>query len=194
MKTLPFIKVDCLTDDLLEYLITQKIAVDTLAHLSLPDKYLWMLTQYAEEALITLGKRYFISDNYSVEEFSSLLKQAPSTYWLWSSLLFVTTNNVYKRKTLIKSLFLLTDFADLKENVIEEITEGILSRTSRIDVIIKHYAIDKPRLLRGIAQNRFTPKDILIELSHVENVKFAKQIRQMSSDNLKTKLMTTDLE
>jgi len=194
VKTLPFIKVDCLTDDLLEYLITQKIAVDTLAHLSLPDKYLWMLTQYAEEALITLGKRYFISDNYSVEEFSSLLKQAPSTYWLWSSLLFVTTNNVYKRKTLIKSLFLLTDFADLKENVIEEITEGILSRTSRIDVIIKHYAIDKPRLLRGIAQNRFTPKDILIELSHVENVKFAKQIRQMSSDNLKTKLMTTDLE
>jgi hypothetical protein len=102
-------------------------------------------------------------------------------------LLYVKTNNIYKRKTLIKSLFLQTDFTDLKESVIEEITEGILSRTSRIDVIIKHYAIDKPRYLRGIAQNPFTPKDILTDLSYVGNIKFAKQIRQMALDNLKTK-------
>lgn len=186
-QTLPFVNVDCLSDDLVDYFIAQGIALDMLAHLPLSDKYLWILAEQVEEALITLGKRHYLSDAYTTEEFVVLLEKASKNYWLWSSLLSVKSNNTSKRKSLVKRLFLLTNFDDLKENVIEEIAEGILSRTTRTEVIRKYYVSKKPRFLRGIAQNPRTPRDILIELSNIGSIKFAKQIRQMALDTMNAK-------
>ncbi|MGE5397172.1 MAG: hypothetical protein ACM3MK_06495 [Chitinophagales bacterium] len=50
-----------------------------------------------------------------------------------------------------------------------------------------HFSSNKPRLLRGIAQNLFRPEDILIELTNIGNTRFAKQIRQMALENLKAR-------
>lgn len=191
-ETLPYIHVNCFTEDLAEYWIENSIALETLGHLPLRDKFLWMLAGETEEALLTLGKRHYLKDDYTCIQLEALLKNSLNSHWLWSSLLSIKPNNNGKRKILVKNLFQLTEFEDLKGDVIEEITEEILSKTTRIDVIRKHYSTQHSRLLRGIAQNPSTPKEILSELANRTDTKFAKQIRQFASDNLKARHNTNE--
>lgn len=47
---------------------------------------------------------------------------------------------------------------------------------------------DSPAILLSIAENLFTPENILASLSKVSNIKFASKIRKKSIDTLKLKI------
>ncbi|AUG58266.1 hypothetical protein [Acetivibrio saccincola] len=186
-KTLLFINVKCLKDELLDYLIDNNIANEILGHLKLPDKYLWKLVDKTEEAVLTLGKRMYIEEKYKYEEFQDFLAKFPNKYWLWNSLLNVEPICNEKKKILIKMLFKITNFDDLKKKVITITVSNRIKNTKSIIVIKKYYKTMIPEYLLAISQNPITPIYMLENLVNIERIKYANQIRNFSKINLSSK-------
>lgn len=182
-NTLFFVSIDSLEDDVLNYFVKFNIAHEILGHLPLPDKYLWELANEVEEAILTLGKRYYTNPNYSDKEFELMLDKFTNSYWLWSSLLQINDYDINKRKILIRMLFSKTNFDDLKKLVIDDNKEKYLSKTLNIELLKEYF--EKHRFLKAIAKNPNTPYDILIKLRDINNVKYAQQIRNYAKENLK---------
>lgn len=183
-KTLLFISIESLKDELIEYFINNKIALDILGHLPLPDKHLRSIANVSEEAVVTLGKRYYIEDKYMDYEFEKFINDYTNCYALWSTILSLRPSKNKKRKILIKRLFLNTDFDDLKKRVIEENKEKTLIKTKKIEMIEECYKTRKEGFLKAIAQNPATPQYILTELAIIKNVKYANIIRGYANRNL----------
>ena len=72
---LPIIKPDELSEDLLRYLIKNRISLLTLCHLQLPDEWLMKLVAYDEAPVYMLAERYYLSDKYSPLEFLKFYNQ-----------------------------------------------------------------------------------------------------------------------
>lgn len=183
-KTLLFINVNCLNDELLEYLINNNIANVVLGHLKLPDKYLWKLVNSIEEAVLTLGKRLYIKEKYTCKEFIDYLTKFEDKYWLWDSLLNIEPTCNKKRKILVKMLFKITSFDDLKKKVITIVVSNKLKDTKSINVIEKYCKTMNPEYLLAISQNSITPIYILESLINMKKIKYANQIRNFSKINL----------
>ncbi|HEX3045560.1 MAG TPA: hypothetical protein VHY08_12445 [Bacillota bacterium] len=96
----------------------------------------------------------------------------------------MSTFNEEKRKILVKSIFSLTSFIDLKRTLTELSIEKHLSKTKSINQINKYYKLNNFRYLKAIAGNPITPELILNELTNVKDVKYAIQIRNLASKNL----------
>jgi len=183
-KTLLFINVKCLKDELLDYLIDNNIANEFLGHLKLPDKYLWKLVDKTEEAVLTLGKRMYIEQKYKCGEFQDFLAKFSNKYWLWDSLLNVKPVCNEKKKILIKMLFKITNFDDLKRKVITTTVSNRIKNTKSIIVIKKYYKTMIPEYLLAISQNPLTPIYMLENLVNIKGIKYANQIRDFSKINL----------
>lgn len=185
-KTLFYISSKSLSKDFINYLINNQIAIEVLGHMPLKDDFLWELVDLVDEAIITLGKRYYLESKYSENDFVFFLARFKRYHWLWNNLLNIDLiTNKIKNKLLIKNLFLLTDFDDLKGLVIDTNKEKLLIKTKNIKLIMKYYNSKEGKFLKAIAQNLYTPIDVLKELVNINNVKFAKQIRELAKANLK---------
>lgn len=183
--TLGFIDNESLTDEVFNYFYENNVAITALGHLQLKDEFLWLLVDQVEESILTLGIRYFTEDKYSVEEFRKFLLKFTTCDWLWNILISTNINNPDKDKVLKKTLFSSTNLDNYKQKLIEQSIERNLKNTERTKIIIKYYKINKPRYLRGIAQNPITPLNILEELITIRNIRYAKDIRQFASENIR---------
>lgn len=96
---LRFIDNEYLTDEVINYFFKNNIAIMSLGHLPLKDKFLWCLVDYVEESILTLGIRYFTEDKYSAEEFRNFLLRFSRVDWLWNRLISTGSNNLRKRKS-----------------------------------------------------------------------------------------------
>ncbi|HEX3045561.1 MAG TPA: hypothetical protein VHY08_12450 [Bacillota bacterium] len=54
-ECLSYIHIGSLTNEFLNFLINHRIAIQTLGHLLLPDKFLWRSVDDVDEAILTLG-------------------------------------------------------------------------------------------------------------------------------------------
>jgi hypothetical protein len=183
--TLGYIDNESLTDEVFNYFYKNNVAITALGHLPLKDEFLWRLAEQVEESILTLGVRYYTDDKYSVEEFRNFLLKFTTYDWLWNTLISTNTNNPNKDKVLKKILFSATDFDNYKQKLIEQSIEKNLKVTKRVNVINKYYRINNPRYLRGVSQNPITPLSILEELINVKNIKYARDIRQFASENIR---------
>ena len=66
---------DELSEDVLNYLIQNRISLSRLCHMQLQDKWLIKLISYDEAPLYTLAKRYYLSDKYSLLDFLQFYNQ-----------------------------------------------------------------------------------------------------------------------
>lgn len=183
-----YIHKDSLNDELIDYLITNRISILKLGHLLLPDKFLLRIANQVDEAVLTLGKRYYTDKNYSSYDFAELLKNFKDNEWLWRSLVNMDSECDEKRRVLLKSLFSITDFKELKRLVVEQQIEKHLAKTKSTKQIEKYYRTNNFCYIRAIAENPITPIYILNELVNIKNVKYANQIRTLASKNLSMKM------
>jgi len=174
------------------HLINNHIAIQTLGHLPLSDKFLLKIAYQVDEAVITLGKRYFIDENYSSYDFVELLRKFKDNEWLWRVLINMDYTSNEKRRILLKSLFSLTNFEELKRLVIEQSIEKHLTKTKSIKQINKYYKSNNCRFLRAIAENPVTPSYILNELRNIKNAKYANQIRTLANKNLSMRMQQAE--
>lgn len=183
-ELLQFINPKLLPNELIDYFIENEIALSILGHLPLDDMFLWKLVGVSGEAILTLGKRYYLNDVYTNENFTFMLEKFKDNYELWNMLLDIIPHNGEKRKILIKNLFIYTNFEELKRMIIEENIENMLKKTQIVSIIKKKFACNNYRYLRGIAQNPITPISLLENLTEIKDVKYAKQIRDYAKANL----------
>ncbi|MCA9280278.1 MAG: hypothetical protein H6815_05865 [Phycisphaeraceae bacterium] len=59
-------------------LIDRGIAVSAIAHSLADDAVLWRLADDYEEAMLTLAKRRYVNDAYSVDQFAEVLSAFPT--------------------------------------------------------------------------------------------------------------------
>lgn len=192
-QSLQYLEYNPGLDELLNYLIDNRIALLTLGHLSLPDQFLWRLVDDVDEAILTLGKRYYQNQKYSIEDFIWFLNKYHNKPWLWDSLLhgellgYGCSPDAGKSTILVKLLFAKTDFDDLKRYVIQTRIAKRLEKTSCQKLLLKYYRTNNPYYWRAIASNPAAPSFLLQELSIVEKVKYASQIRNLAKINLECK-------
>lgn len=170
---------------LINNLIENGVAIEQLGHLNLNDEYLLRLADRVDEAAITMGKRYYMDDQYSVGELESYLSRFTGLYWLWSSLINLKQRSLAKWKVLVKLLFTSTDFAELKEQVVDDNLSRYLTRTKSIEAVERYYRVGKPLFLKAIASNEVTPLNILEQLKENRGAKYSKVIRLAALDNIK---------
>lgn len=181
-----FIDNESFLDEIFDYLMDKSLAQITLCHLPLKDEFLWRLIDVEEEAILTLGKRYYTDDKYSLDELRKFLLQFKTCDWLWRSLIDINIKDSQKKKLFRRMLFAETDFHDYKYLLVERAIESKLQVTSSVVLIKRYYKTGNYRFFRGIAQNPNTPNDILEELLNIEKVKYAKQIRNFALENIKS--------
>ena len=66
---LSVLDVDSITDEIIEYLVKNKISILTLCHLELSNKWLIKLLDYDDAPIYTISKRYYLSSEYSFSQF-----------------------------------------------------------------------------------------------------------------------------
>lgn len=185
-EVLPFLYNNSYCDELIEYLINNNLALTALAHLNLKDEHLIKLFDIADEAILTYGKRIYSSELYSIDEFDEFLRKFTTTYWLWSSLLKTPLVSNEKYKVLIKNLFSITSFADLKEQYLKDNIYRVLTYTNKLNLIEKYYQNGDNYYLKAISQNINTPINILGNLLNLSYGKYSKQIRNNAKETLKS--------
>ena len=182
-NTVCFIDNDSFPDEIFNYLLENKLALVTLCHLPLKDDFLWRLIEVEDEPIITLGKRYYCDDKYSLSDLQFFLLCFETNVWLWCTLIDLETTDIKKERLFRKMLFKKTEFRDYQLRLLEKTIEKRLIKSSSAKVITKHYRSNNYRYLRGIAQNPKTPIEILEEMLKLEKVKYAKLIRNYALQN-----------
>jgi hypothetical protein len=183
-NTLCFLDNDWFPETIFNYLYENKLALTTMCHLPLRDEFLWKLVNTEEEAILTLGTRYYTLEKYSIDAFERFLLRFKTCNWLWRCLISTTTSDTKKKKLFRRLLFNNTKFHDYKVLIIEKTIEERLKKTHCIKLINKYYKLNNCRYYVGIAQNPNTPINILEELLQLKNVKYAKLIREFSLNNI----------
>ncbi|MBQ6707603.1 MAG: hypothetical protein IJM97_01485 [Clostridia bacterium] len=179
-------------DEVLEYLIEKKIALMQLCHMDLSDKWLEKLSEYDDAPIYTMFKRYYLSDNYSEEDFANFYQKYISAKYLYISMHFLGLYTEAKKRKLLLSLCANDDeIEDKNELELYMIAEQIKTTTDE-KAILKAYEKynDVGIVLQSIAKNHFAPCVILSELCSIKGVKNAASIRKISKETLKTKQST----
>ena len=179
------------TDEVLDFLIKNKTELVTLAHFRFSDE--WLLKIYnadshCDEALFTVGKRrlsagskenfkQFIDDYVSESLYGFLLKQAEviGTY---------NDEIVGKLRTLVSAVKM--NFSETSLGVLAKQIESYLRLLFVEDIseVEKAFTEGFPLNLLAVSQNPVCPNDILIYLSTISGIKYARRIRENSRKRL----------
>lgn len=176
-----------LPDEICLYLIENKIAITTLGHTRQSDKIMWILGKYVDEAALTLGKEIYNKESYSLDELNRLLETFYDMHWLWNSLIFENPSCSDKLDLFNGLLDKRDDFIDIKERKLELDVEKVLKQTNSVDLITKYFADNNPRFYQLIAQNPYTPIDLLNELKDIKDIIFARNIRNYAIENIRNR-------
>lgn len=179
------------TDEVLNFLVQNKTELVTLSHFQFSDKWLLKLydaDSYCDEALFTVGKRHLsagseenfrqlIDDYVSENLYGFLLKQAKviGTY---------NDEIVGKFRVLVsavKKYFSETLLVVLAEQIDNYLRLLFVQDISKVE---KAFAEGFPLNLLAVSQNPVCPNDILIYLSTISGIKYARRIRENSRKRL----------
>lgn len=183
-----------LSDKALQYFLDNKIGLIELGHSDLPNQWLQKFALYVEEALFTLSERYYYDDQFSAEDFCTFLKKNKDRPHMFLHLLehYFYDGMKNRKKFNCLSCFIQKNIDDKKiKAVLNEILiaerVSLIDNTDEISDTYNNFH-DSPAILLSIAENLFTPENILASLSKVSNIKFASKIRKKSIDTLKLKI------
>jgi len=179
-----------LPDDICLYLIDKKIAITTLGHTRQSDKIMWILGNYVDEAVLTIGKEIYKSDCYTYNDLKKLLKTFYNIHWLWNSLTFEKASNFEKENLFNDSLKKHPDFNDIwaKKGKRQKDLElrKLLTQTVSMEIIGEYAEKNNPSFNCMIASNPNTPIDLLTKLISVEKgTENSRQIRHYAKENLR---------
>lgn len=183
---LSVIPVDEIPNELIEYLIKKDISLLSLCHLPLEDKWLMKLMDYDDAPLYTLAKRYYLSDKYSMLDFSKFYQQYMRSNSSVSTHLLELYGNTDKRSLLIFLCQNNKEFKDkekLEWNIVADQVKVSAESDNIADVYQKYKNVGV--IMLAIAGNLFSPDNILAELSLVKGVSYATEIRKTSKETLK---------
>jgi hypothetical protein len=185
---LPIIKPDELSEEVFLYLSENRISLLTLCHMQLRDEWLMKLTEYDDAPVYTLAKRYYLSDKYSSLDFFEFYNQYLRGRDDISLYLLDIYGKVDKRGLLIFLCSNNEKFEDTERLQWYRVADRVQGLTSGADIqsIYKEYQTVGVVLLE-IANNYFTPKEILLELLSVKGILYANKIRKNSEKTLKLK-------
>lgn len=177
-----------MSEDVLDYLIQNRISLPTLCHVQLQDKWLMKLIAYDEAPLYMLAKRYYLSDQYSILDFLQFYYR-----YLWHRndislhLLDIYRKNG-KRRLLIFLCSKNKNFEHKESLRWHQVADQIQGLTNSADItsIYKEHK-NVGIVLAEIATNYFTSDEILLELSSVKGIPYASEIRKNSERTLKMK-------
>ena len=185
---LPIIKPDELSKDVFHYLSENRISSLTLCHMQLRDEWLMKLMEYDEAPVYTLAKRYYLSDKYSSLDFFEFYNQYLRGRDDISLYLLDIYGKVDKRGLLIFLCSNNEKFEDTERLQWYRVADRVQGLTSgeEIQSIYKEYQTVGVVLME-IANNYFTPKEILLDLISVKGILYANKIRKNSEKTLKMK-------
>ena len=181
-------KPDELSEDVLRYLIQNRISLMTLCHMQLHDKWLIKLTAYDEAPVYTLAERYYLSDKYSSLDFFNFYNQYLRNRDDVSLHLLDVYGKVDKRGLLIFLCSNNKEFEGTERLQWYRVADQVQGITNSTDIksIYKEYQTVGV-VLAEIANNYFTPREILLELLSVKGILYANKIRKNSDKTLKLK-------
>ena len=179
-----------LSEDVLNYLIRNHISLPMLCHMKLQDKWLMQLMAYDDAPVYTLAERYYLSDEYSPEDFLQFYKQCLRNKEDISLHLLDIYGHAKKRGLLIFLCSNHKDFAYKEKLQWHRVADQVLKMTNSEDIQAVYEKYRKIGVvLIEIANNYFTPKEILLELVSVKGILYANKIRKNSEKTLKLKQM-----
>ena len=185
---LSIIQTDALSEDVLRDLIRNQISLMTLCHMKLQDKWLMKLMAYDDAPVYTLAERYYLSDEYSPEDFLQFYNQCLRNKEDVSLHLLDIYGHAKKRGLLIFLCSNHKDFAYKEKLQWHRVADQVLKMTNSEDIQAVYEKYRKIGVvLIEIANNYFTPKEILLELVSVKSVLYANKIRKNSEKTLKLK-------
>ena len=177
-----------LSEDLLNHFIENKISLLTLCHMELQDKWLMKLIIYDDAPLYTLAKRYYLSEEYSSVDFLKFYNQYLRNRNDISLYLLDVCRSAVKRGLLLFVCLIDEKFGDKEKVQWHQIADQVRVLTTSKDIasIYKEY-LNVGIVLYEIANNYFTPEEILLELSSVKGILYAREIRKISKNTLQLK-------
>ena len=179
-----------LSEDVLNYLIRNHISLPMLCHMQLKDKWLMKLMAYDDAPVYTLAERYYLSDEYSPEDFLQFYNQCLRNKEDISLHLLDIYGHAKKRGLLIFLCSNHKDFAYKEKLQWHRVADQVLKMTNSEDIQAVYEKYRKIGVvLIEIANNYFTPKEILLELVSVKGILYANKIRKNSEKTFKLKQM-----
>ena len=179
-----------LSEDVLNYLIRNHISLPMLCHMKLQDPWLMQLMAYDDAPVYTLAERYYLSDEYSPEDFLQFYNQCLRNKEDISLHLLDIYGHAKKRGLLIFLCSNHKDFAYKEKLQWHRVADQVLKMTNSEDIQAVYEKYRKIGVvLIEIANNYFTPKEILLELLSVKGILYANKIRKNSEKTLKLKQM-----
>lgn len=174
------------TDEILEYLIDNKIAITELSHIELPEKWLVKLIKYDSMPLYRLAYKYYIDDNFSKEKFAEFfrqyLKDSPD---IVSTLLNLSEGRL-KRRELIELCMESNNNCIRKYGESYSLADYVKNLNDPIKILMCYREnSDNSIIVKEVAKNIFTPAELLIILEQIKKVKDAKSIRILAKENLR---------
>ena len=187
---LSIMQADELSEDVLNYLIRNHISLPMLCHMQLKDKWLMKLMAYDDAPVYTLARRYYLSDEYSSEDFLQFYNQCLRNKDDISLHLLDVYSQADKRGLLIFLCSNNKDFEHKERLQWYRVADQVRGITNSADItsIYKEYR-NVGIVLTEIASNYFTPEEILLELLSVKGILYANKIRKNSEKTLKLKRM-----
>ena len=179
------IPAEKLTDEIVEYLISNNIAVIQLAHLPLSEKWLIKLSEYDTMPLYRLGVKYYTDEAVSEQKFTDFFKE----YLVKCPDMIATLLQHYqssKKSTLIH-LCKKSDIEQLQECGREYALAEYIKKSEDSDEILKVYEENKNNsvILEAIAENRFSGFELLLKLTETKGISGAKKVRISSRETIK---------
>ena len=148
------------------------------------------LMAYDDAPVYTLAERYYLSDEYSPEDFLQFYNQCLRNKEDISLHLLDIYGHAKKRGLLIFLCSNHKDFAYKEKLQWHRVADQVLKMTNSEDIQAVYEKYRKIGVvLIEIANNYFTPKEILLELVSVKGILYANKIRKSSDKTLKLKQM-----
>ena len=191
---LSIIQTDELSEDVLNDLIRNRISLPMLCHMQLKDKWLMKLMAYDDAPVYTLARRYYLSDEYSSEDFLQFYNQCLRNKDDISLHLLDVYSQADKRGLLIFLCSNNKDFEHKERLQWYRVADQVRGITNSADItsIYKEYR-NVGIVLTEIASNYFTPEEILLELLSVKGILYANKIRKNSEKTLKLKQLAEEI-
>ena len=175
-----------ISDEIIEYLIENKISLLMLCHLDLLDKWLLKLIDYDDAPIYTISKRYYLSDEYSLDQFEKFYNSYLCKY-NYVALHLLEFYDFSTKRELLKYLCFNDNSFSEKETLNQYFIADRVKTLIDSNEITSFYkeCSKSSKVLLSIANNYFTPEDILKELSTIKNIKCAFKIRASCRENLR---------
>ena len=175
-----------LSDEILTFLIDNRIGLDLLGHKDLSNDLLLKIYNAdngCDEALLTVARR-FLSEESDVDTFKSFVAEYPCERLYDYLLKEVPLIRPYTSAVLAKIRFLIQEsysHFDVDSGIVgyasgAERYLNILSETDP-NALMSSFDPNDWFCLLALSMNRSCPENILRELTQVQDIKFARQIR-----------------